>query len=148
MFIHRSYSFFSSANLGVSSQNNFFINLPIAIFERKQKTLLSKTMNIAKSCVYLITMLICPSNAIMRYQTNDPPPAFAHRIGHQEQQKETIAANDQKQTISSAEDMFTPFEMTWQQGVADRLRRQLQMKRATDDSSPLMVSLVGVPGSG
>ena len=82
--------------------------------------------------------------------------AFAHQFGHRQQQiehgqKETISAHTtetkQSQTISSAEEKFTP-EMTWQGDVADNLRSQLQKKREKEDSSPLMVSLVGLPGSG
>ena len=40
-----------------------------------------------------------------------------------------------------------PFQVTWQKSVADALREQLSQKHA-NDNSPLLVSLVGIPGSG
>ena len=113
------------------------------------------TMRITNNCVFILFLSSIFSQTtygIMRFHTE--ATAFANRFGQHRGQKkheETIDAQgiktNQPVVISSAEEKFTP-EMTWQEDVANTLRSELKTKRTKMDMSPLMVSLVGVPGSG
>lgn len=92
----------------------------------------------------------------MRYYPT-PTNGFAGQLGPQHQrhgdfEKATISTERSSYDAQKSSIMIDnkPFEITWQKEVADQLRDQLNRKHKKEDSddSPLMVSLVGIPGSG